>query len=101
VADQAAPGTMADAAGDTGAHGLDARTGAHGLDAQTSPSYVQEAHHGRPASWVAVSIIIVGFVVGGIAMVTGPTWWLFWTAAAVVVIGGVFALSVHILDDWY
>ena len=75
--------------------------GAHGLDAQTGLSHVHEAHHGRPASWVAVSIIIVGFVVGGIAMVIGPTWWLFWTGGAIVVIGGIAALSSHILDDWY
>jgi hypothetical protein len=91
VADQAAPGTMANV-GDTGARGL---------DAQVAPSYVHEAHHGRPSSWVAVSIIIAGFVVGGIALPVGPTWWLFWTGAAIVVIGGIYALSVHILDDWY
>jgi len=47
---------MAESAGDTGAHGLDVQTG---------QPYGHEAHHGRPASWVAVSIIIVGFVIGG------------------------------------
>jgi nitrate/nitrite transporter NarK len=91
VADQAARGTMAEV-GDTGARGLDARI---------APSYVHEAHHGRPASWVAVSIIIVGFIVGGIALPAGPTWWLFWLGAGIVVVGGIFALSVRILDDWY
>jgi len=48
-----------------------------------------------------VSIIIVGFIVGGIALPIGPTWWLFWLGTGIVVIGGIFALSVHILDDWY
>jgi hypothetical protein len=91
VADQAAQGTMAEA-GDTGARGL---------DAQVAPSYVHEAHHGKPASWVAVAIIFVGFAVGGIALPIGPTWWLFWTGAGIVVIGGIVALSAHILDDWY
>ena len=91
MADQAAPGTMAE----TG------NTGSRGLDAQIAPSYVHEAHHGRPSSWVAVSIIIVGFVVGGIALPVGPTWWLFWLGAGIVVVGGIFAASVHILDDWY
>jgi hypothetical protein len=91
VADQAAPGTVANI-GDTG-------SGA--LDAQIGPSYVQEAHHGKPASWVAVAIIIAGFVVGGIALPVGPVWWLFWLGAGIVVVGGIFALSVHILDDWY
>jgi nitrate/nitrite transporter NarK len=92
VADQSASGAVADAAGDTGARGLDAQTG---------QSYGHEAHHGRPASWVAVSIIIVGFIIGGISLTVGPTWWLFWTGVAIVVIGGIFALSVRILDDWY
>jgi len=89
VAEQPASGTM------TG------NIGAHGLDAQTGLSHVHEAHHGRPASWVAVSVIIAGFVVGGIAMVIGPSWWLFWTGAAIVVIGGIIAMSSRILDDWY
>ncbi|HXL16138.1 MAG TPA: HGxxPAAW family protein [Streptosporangiaceae bacterium] len=89
MAEQPASGTM------TG------NIGAHGLDAQTGLSHVHEAHHGRPASWVAVSVIIAGFVVGGIAMVIGPSWWLFWTGAAIVVIGGIIAMSSRILDDWY
>jgi len=91
VAEQSASGTMADA-GDTGAHGLDAQTGL---------PHVHEAHHGRPASWVAVSIIIVGFVIGGIALPIGPSWVLFWVGAAIVVVGVIFAASIRIMDDWY
>ena len=91
MADQAAPGTVAEA-GDTGARGLDARIG---------PSYVHEAHHGKPASWVAVAIIVVGFTVGGIALPVGPTWWLFWTAVGIAAVGGLLALAVNIFDDWY
>ena len=92
MAEQSASGTMAESAGDTGARGLDVQTGL---------SYGHEAHHGRPASWVAVSIIIVGFVIGGIALCVGPSWVLFWVGTAIVVIGGIYALSVRILDDWY
>ena len=92
MTEQAASGTMADATGNTGAHGLDAQTGM---------SYGHEAHHGRPASWVAVSIIVVGFVVGGVAMVPSPKWWLFWTGAGIVVVGCIMAAAAHILDDWY
>ncbi len=76
-------------------------TGAHGLDAQTGLSHVHEAHHGRPASWVCTSVVIVGFVIGGIALVPHPTWWLFWTGAGIVVIGAVIGAAVHIFDDWY
>ena len=87
MAEQSASGTMADA-GDTGAHGLDAQTGL---------PHVHEAHHGRPASWVAVSIIIVG----GIALPIGPSWVLFWVGAAIVAVGIVVAAAAHIMDDWY
>jgi hypothetical protein len=58
-------------------------------------------HHGRPTSWVASCIIIVGFIVGGIALVAGPAWWLFWTGTGIVVLGGVFGAANHIMDDWY
>jgi hypothetical protein len=92
VTEQAASGTMADAAGNTGAHGLDAQTG---------ESYGHEEYHGRPASWVASVTIIVGFIVGGIAMVPHPRWWLFWTGAGIVVIGGLYAAAIKIFDDWY
>jgi len=91
VADQAAPGTMAET-GDTGAHGLDARI---------APSYVHEAHHGRPASWVTTAIVVAGFVIGGIALPIGPTWWLFWTGVGIVVLGAIFGAAVRIFDDWY
>jgi len=50
---------------------------------------------------VAASIIIVGFIVGGISMVPHPHWWLFWTGAGIVVVGCLFAASVRIFDDWY
>ena len=96
-------GTIAGVVGDTGAHGLDAQTGvSSGIDPQTGLSHVHEPHHGRPASWVAVSIIIVGFIVSGVSMVlTHQAWWLFWTGGGIIVIGGIMALSAHILDDWY
>jgi hypothetical protein len=72
-------------------------TGAHGLEVFQHPS-----HHGRRSSWAAIAIIVVGFVVGGAAMVTShPTWWLFWVGTGIVVVGGILALSTRIMDDWY
>lgn len=56
---------------------------------------------GRPVSWVAVSLIIAGFLAGGLALVFGPTWWLFWVGIAVAAVGGLMALSTGIFDDWY
>ena len=69
--------------------------------ARTSQSEQHATHHGSPSSWVAISIIVVGFTVGGIAMLIGPTWWVFWLGTGIVVVGGIMALSMHVLDDWY
>jgi hypothetical protein len=76
-------------------------TGAHGLDAQTGQTWEHEEYHGRRVSWVAVTLIIVGFVIGGIALPIGPNWVLFWVGAAIVVVGVIFAASIRIMDDWY
>ena len=75
--------------------------GARGLDAQTGSSDGHEGHHGRPASWVAVTVIIIGFVIGGIALTVGPNWVLFWVGAAIVVVGGIMGAATRIMDDWY
>jgi hypothetical protein len=58
-------------------------------------------YHGRSVSWVAVTLIIIGFVVGGLALVFGPTWWLFWVSLGVAAIGGLLALATNIFEDWY
>jgi len=76
-------------------------TGARGLDAHTGQPYGHEEYHGRPVSWIAVTIIVIGFIIGGIALPIGPTWVLFWIGTALVVIGGIFAASIRIMDDWY
>jgi hypothetical protein len=57
--------------------------------------------HGRTVSWVAVSLIMVAFVIGGLALVFGPTWWLFWAAVGLAAVGALLALSVGVFDDWY
>ncbi len=92
MTEQGSSGTMAEAAGDTGAHALDVQTGL---------PQVHHAQHGRRSSWVAVSIIIVGFVVGGVAMVPHPRWWLVWVGAGIVIVGGLIAAATRIFDDWY
>jgi len=69
--------------------------------AHVSHSHDLPTHHGSASSWAAITVIVIGFVVGGAAMLAGPTWWLFWVGAGIVVVGGIMALSSHILDDWY
>jgi hypothetical protein len=59
------------------------------------------SYHGRTVSWVAVALILVGFLVGGLSLVFGPTWWVFWLGLAIVVVGGLIAMSSGIQNDWY
>jgi hypothetical protein len=80
-------------------------TGQSGEAGELSPIGARGAaagqHHGRPVSWVAVSTIMAGFLVGGFGLVLGPTWWLFWVGVAMCAVGGLLALATHIFDDWY
>jgi hypothetical protein len=91
MADQASPGPVASGGQEGGA-----------LAEPLPPSYqAPEPFHGRPVSWVAVSIIMAGFLAGGLGLVIGPTWWLFWAGAGAAIIGGLLALGTRIFDDWY
>ena len=57
--------------------------------------------HGRTVSWVAVTLIMVAFLAGGLALVFGPTWWLFWVSLGLAAVGGLLGARDHIFDDWY
>ncbi len=60
--------------------------------------------HGRKVSWVAVSIVTVGFLLGGLSLVFGhhgPIWWLFWTGAGVAVLGFLVTIATNTFEDWY
>jgi len=57
--------------------------------------------HGRTVSWVAVSLVMVAFLIGGLALVFGPTWWLFWAALGLAAVGALLAVGTGIFDDWY
>jgi hypothetical protein len=95
MADQVGSGTLEGAAtGDSGSQQA-SRPGPAGA-AQKSAH-----HHGRPVSWVAAVIIVIGFFVGGLAMVFGPTWWLVYVGGAIVVVGGILAMATGIFNDWY
>ncbi|RKS73703.1 hypothetical protein BZB76_4406 [Actinomadura pelletieri DSM 43383] len=57
------------------------------------------SHAGRPKSWVAVTIIFVGFIIGGVGITLGPNWAIFGAGAALAVLGGIVALAVDIMTD--
>jgi hypothetical protein len=65
------------------------------------PVAYPQAFHGRAVSWVAVSIVMLGFVCGGFALVFGPTWVAFWVGVGMAVVGALLALATNIFEDWY
>ena len=47
------------------------------------------AHHGNtPAAWTGVTIILIGFVIGGIGLMI-PNWPVFWAGVVVGILGPV------------
>lgn len=113
MAQQFGPGTASGAVTPTGS-GATAITGAGalagaGAGEEITPFISQvpgtpvsfPTFHGRAVSWFAVSLIMVAFIAGGLALVIGPTWWLFWASAALAVVGGLMVLAVGVFDDWY
>jgi hypothetical protein len=105
MADQVGPGTVPGVMGESsGLEPQDAAGGAHEpvapVEALTTPGG-HVPFHGRRVSWVEVGIMLAGFILGGAGLVAGPTWGLVWAGGAVVVVGGILALSTGIFNDWY
>lgn len=115
MANQAEPGILGGAASDSATSQSEAsmqdapvapsgsigegRAVAHGRPGGPHPSY-----HGRTVSWVAVAIMMVGFLVGGLAMIFGqhgPIWWLFWVGVGVAALGLLVSLATNTFEDWY
>ena len=71
------------------------------LSHATAGGPAAETVHGRTVSWVAVSIIMAAFLVGGFGLILGPIWWLFWVGVGMCAVGGLLALATNIFDDWY
>ena len=65
------------------------------------PGHGHASFHGRPISWVAVSLIMGGFLIGALALVLGPTWIMFWIGGGVVVVGAFMAATTNLFNDWY
>lgn len=97
---QVKPDTVAGAAAGPGPAGL-AEQAAYVPQAPGTPVSYPPAFHGRPVSWVAVSTIMVGFLIGGLGLVLGPTWWAFWLGVGLAVVGLLLAVATNIFDDWY
>jgi hypothetical protein len=109
MANQVEPATSAGAVPGTSEHGAPAYSaaGAAGHEAVPFVSQVPgtpvsfPSYHGRPVSWVAVSLIMAAFLVGGLALVFGPIWWLFYAGIGIAVVGALLAVGTGIMNDWY
>ena len=55
---------------------------------------------GKLTSWIAVAIMVLGFMIFGLALVLGPIWVLFWIGLAVTAGGGIYGLAVGIMEDY-
>jgi hypothetical protein len=101
MAEDVEPGTAGGVVAGSGSLGASASTEPAPFVSQIPGTPVHFPHFsGRPVSWVAVSMILVGFVAGGLALVFA-IWWLFWVALGFAVLGLLVALATGIFDDWY
>jgi hypothetical protein len=67
----------------------------------TVPAAEDHGHNtGRFTSWLAVAIMIAGFIVGGLGLILGPNWPLFWAGVGVIAVGGIYGLASGIMEDY-
>ncbi|MFF3440513.1 HGxxPAAW family protein [Streptosporangium sp. NPDC002721] len=56
-------------------------------------------HGGRASSWLAVTVILLGFTIAGVALCLGPNWFVLWMGTAVCVMGGILMLVFRVFQD--
>jgi hypothetical protein len=56
-------------------------------------------HGGKASSWLAVTVILLGFTIGGVALCLWPNWFLFWMGATVFALGGVLLVTFRVFQD--
>jgi hypothetical protein len=116
MAEQVDPSTMGGAASDSGTslsaataqhetagHGGSTR---HGDVEQRSPASLGPfpSYHGRRVSWIAIGIVVAGFLCGGLALIFGshgPTWFVFWIGVALAAVGILAMIATNTFNDWY
>jgi hypothetical protein len=55
-------------------------------------------HGAKLGSWLACLVMMVGFTLGGVAVVLW-NWPMFWVGVGIFVLGGIIARAVGIMDD--
>ncbi|WP_049564696.1 HGxxPAAW family protein [Nonomuraea sp. SBT364] len=56
------------------------------------------SHGGRASSWLAVTVMLVGTIVGGFGL-TAANWPIVWVGVGLFVVGGILALVFDIFTD--
>jgi hypothetical protein len=100
MSNQVEPGSVGSVAAGPGPAGL-AEQAAFVPQTPGTPVLYPTPFHGRAMSWVAVSLIMIAFLIGGFALIFGPTWWMFWFGLGLAAVGGLIALAINIFEDWY
>ena len=54
--------------------------------------------HGKPASWVLVTVVMVAALVGGVSIIA-HAWWLLWACIAIAVLAVPAGKMIGIMDD--
>lgn len=76
--------------------------GGHAAQPVAGAAHGSEHFSGRKVSWTGTVIVCVGFIVGGVAFIPHPTWWLFWLGAGAVIVGSlILATAKTMSEDWY
>lgn len=71
--------------------------GADQVATRVSEEAPHDLHGNSPAAWTAVTIVLIAFTVGAIAMVLGPNWVLFWISVAIAVVGALTGKVMQLL----
>ncbi|GIH22186.1 hypothetical protein Aph01nite_04960 [Acrocarpospora phusangensis] len=54
--------------------------------------------HGRPISWIFVTVVIIVFTTGGLALILA-NWALFWTCFGLLLLAAPVGRAIRITDD--
>ncbi|MGN6246142.1 MAG: HGxxPAAW family protein [Motilibacteraceae bacterium] len=60
---------------------------------------VENSPRGRASSWGIAAFIFIGFLVGALGLVLGPTWWLFFVGVGVVLVGVLAGWATGMMED--
>lgn len=55
-------------------------------------------HGATVTAWIITAVIVLAFIVGGVALIA-HTWWLFWVGVALFVVGVIGGRVTHIMDE--